>query len=288
MKDAFASILRQLGDEAAIREVTPVSGGSINRVYRVTTAANAYLVKIHPRPPAHFFAREAEGLELIRRTQTIRVPQVYGYGTMPGQSGGFIVLEWIQGSMRADTAAKLGRSLALMHQSFGSCFGLTDDNYIGLLPQKNERAADWLSFYRECRLRFLAAMAFERGFMPRERGQRMDKLLASLDRWIPADCRPSLLHGDLWGGNWIAGENGEPYLIDPAVFYGHWEMDIAFSELFGGFSRQFYDAYREVNPLPPEYEERRPLYQLYYLLVHLLLFGESYGPQVDRILRRYT
>src|SRR5690606_35616774 len=118
--------------------------------------------------------------------------------------------------------------------------------------------------------------------------QRLMKLIDDLDQWIPAHHPPSLLHGDLWKGNWLAGPDGEPYLIDPAVFYGDREYELAFSELFSGFSPTFYAAYKEAAPVSKEYGERRPIYQLYYLLVHLIHFGEAYGSAVDRVLQRYV
>jgi fructosamine-3-kinase len=131
-------------------------------------------------------------------------------------------------------------------------------------------------------------LAEERGRLTSERRRRLMRLADSLERWIPARTEPSLLHGDLWHGNWIASDHGQPYLIDPAVFYGDREYEMAFTELFGGFSSRFYAAYEEAHPLSPDYAERRPLYQLYYLLVHLILFGESYGSSVDRVLIRYV
>jgi fructosamine-3-kinase len=121
-----------------------------------------------------------------------------------------------------------------------------------------------------------------------KRAKQLDRLLERLPEWLGHAVKPSLLHGDLWGGNWIAGPGGEPYLIDPAVYFGDREVDLAFTELFGGFSPRFYEAYREAYPLEPGYGERKPLYQLYYLLVHLNLFGEAYGTDVDRVLARYA
>ena len=146
-----------------------------------------------------------------------------------------------------------------------------------------------MSFYRDERLGAQRDLARQRGHLPRERARLLDRLIERLDEWIDErHVQPSLLHGDLWGGNWMVALDGQPVLIDPAVYFGDREADLAMTSLFGGFPPDFYSAYNEVFPFAPGYRERQPLYQLYYLLVHLNLFGESYGPRVDGILRQYV
>lgn len=283
-REQIVQAIQAAGDPAPLESIHPVSGGSISRTFRVETKNGRYMIKIHETPPADFFHKEAEGLRLLKQAGELGVPRVFHVDKHS------IVMEWVEGLRAPDTDEKLGRGLARLHRNHTSSqgFGLSFDNYIGQLPQPNGWQDDWLTFLREKRLGFQAELAVKQGCFSRERGKKMERLLQSLDQWIdPKQVRPSLLHGDLWGGNWICGPGGEPYLIDPAVFYGDREFDLAFSEMFGGFSPAFYQAYREEIPLSPGYEERKPLYQLYYLLVHLYLFGESYGPSVDRILRRY-
>jgi len=275
-------------DIVVMREVR---GGDIGRSFYVETNANKWFVKFRTDLPGFVFQREAEGLALLRKTGAVAVPETHYAGDIPGQDGGMIVLEWIEpGPPRRAADEALGRGIAELHRRRSPCgrFGLQNDNYIGLLPQPNGWCDTWTDFYLRNRLLPMTRLAEERGRLPAGRRKRLARLADSLDRWIPANTEPSLLHGDLWHGNWIAGNGGLPYLIDPAVFFGDREYEMAFTELFGGFSSRFYAAYEEIYPLSPDYAERRPLYQLYYLLVHLILFGESYGAAVDRVLIRYV
>ncbi|HQE20158.1 MAG TPA: fructosamine kinase family protein, partial [Aggregatilineales bacterium] len=202
----------------------------------------------------------------------------------------YLILEWIdRNGSRYNAARELGRQLAMQHKQVYPSYGLEYDNYIGELPQKNRRTRSWVNFYRSERLGVQRDLAAQRGLLPRERARRLDQLIERLDRWLDERLtHPSLLHGDLWGGNWMVALSGEPVIIDPAVYFGDREADLAMTALFGGFPPDFYQAYNEVFPLAPGYEERQPLYQLYYLLVHLNLFGESYGSRVDSILSRYV
>jgi len=290
MKQALKQVLPLHAGEDII-SLREVRGGDIGRSYLVEGKGRKWFVKYRPDLAGLVFQREAEGLALIREADAVAVPESYYAGEIPGRSGGMIVLEWIEsGPARQTTEEALGRAMASLHRkgSPDGRFGLHCDNYIGLLPQANGWCDTWREFYRQHRLLPMIELAEEHGRMPGERRRRLNRLIESLDRWIPAGTKPSLLHGDLWHGNWLASANGEPYLIDPAVFYGDREYELAFTELFGGFSTRFYAAYEESYPLPPDYAERRPLYQLYYLLVHLILFGESYGPSVDRVLARYV
>ncbi|MBS1253162.1 MAG: hypothetical protein MAG451_02210 [Anaerolineales bacterium] len=286
---AITETLRADGDPSPIRSSRRVSGGDINEAARVETGQGAYFVKWNPKPLPNLFQVEARGLELLAEPNTVRVPRVYGYSERAEDAPAFIVLEWIeQGDAdRSAVGETFGRQLSALHRKTNQEFGLDHDNYIGALPQPNTPMPSWIDFYRECRLGFQHQLARERGLMPPERDRRLRQLMDSLDRWIDDDdVEPSLLHGDLWGGNYLIDAQSRPVLIDPAVYYGHREIELAFTELFGGFPPSFYDAYDETYPLSPGHEERRPLYQLYHLLTHLNLFGETYGASVDRILRR--
>jgi len=216
---------------------------------------------------ADAFAAEADGLEALR--PHVRVPRVLDRGTT------YIQLEFLQLTKSGDWAA-LGRMLAKLHRQIGPRFGWHRDNYIGLSPQQNGWCDDWLEFFRERRLRFQLEMASRNGYplpMPD---------LGILQNHEP---QPSLLHGDLWSGN--AGFTADgPVIFDPAVYYGDRETDLAMSELFGGFPREFYRAYDEAFPLPEGYEQRKPLYNLYHLLNHLNIFGGGYLGQVKETFRR--
>ncbi|WP_240376756.1 fructosamine kinase family protein [Bacillus piscicola] len=282
MKHQAVFILNEIGTHSDIQEVTPVSGGDSSEAWKIVTGTDSFFVKYNQADPEDLFEKEAYNLSLLRETGTIRVPEVLGKGS------GYIVMEWLEGRQAEHTDEALGRGLARLHQYSGDRFGLDVDNYIGTLPQPNEWEKDWITFFREKRLGFQFRLAEEQGHILGTRRQKMIRLLDNLEKWIPRNPKPALLHGDLWGGNWLAGPDGEPYLIDPAVFYGDSELEIAFTELFGGFSEHFYYAYQEILPLSSLYEERKPLYQLYYLLVHLTAFGEMYGSAVDRILSMYV
>lgn len=269
-----------------IRTAQPVSGGDINAAWRIETAAGqACFVKSNPQPLPCLFEVEARGLRLLAQAQALRVPRVIAVIDRPPA----LVLEWITpGANKSAAAEALGRGLAQQHRSLGTAYGLDHDNYIGATPQINTPSTSWLEFFRDQRLGEQAQLAQARGHLPPDRARRLDRVRAKLDRWIdPAASGPSLLHGDLWGGNYLIEASGQPVLIDPAVYYGDREAEIAFTELFGGFGARFYAAYNEAWPLDSGYAERRDLYNLYHLLNHLNLFGEGYGSAVEAILRQY-
>jgi fructosamine-3-kinase len=294
LKQAALLALRRIGDPGPLRNSSMVSGGSISRAFRLVTNRNTYFFKGHEEAPPGFFTAEARGLRLLgRAAKTVRIPHVFEWDGPEKAGKGWILMEWIdsatQGLSSRRAAEKLGRGLAEIHQTTAEAFGLEEDNFIGILPQLNGWYKNWTDFYRERRLLPQIRLASERGLLPRRRGHLLHRLCDRLEQWLERpDLRPSLLHGDLWNGNALVDSGGVPWLIDPAAYYGDREVDLAFSEMFGGFPSRFYDAYNEAFPLSPEFSERKPLYQLYYLLVHLNLFGESYGPAVDRIAERYA
>lgn len=285
-----AAVVRRLFAQTAVPvsyddlRWTRLSGGDINQVYRLEAPdGQVWLVKIRLGAPDRFFAAEARGLQELRSAQAVRVPAVYAVDAEG------ILLEWLEpatGSERGQ-GAELGRGLARLHRVTQERYGFEENNFIGILPQKNPLMTSWIDFYREARLLPQIELAARKGRLGTARRRLADRLLHRLPEWIDeADIRPSLIHGDLWGGNWLATRHGAA-LIDPAVCYADREMDLAMTRLFGGFPPEFYAAYHEEFPLRPGHQDREALYQLYYLLVHLNLFGEAYGPGVERILRRY-
>src|SRR5690625_4960473 len=273
-------------DYSDLIEIKPIKGGSINEAFYVRTTDAQYFMKFHANSPKNFFKSEAIGLRIIKETNTVSVPDYFSYSDQPGNA--FLLLEWIEGVEAENTETILGQKLAKLHLCFGRMHGFGNDTYIGLLPQPNELLPNWLEYFRKYRLDSQIKQGVERGVVKDDRRDKLEKLLERLDEWIPTFVEPSHLHGDLYSGNWIIGPGGEPFLVDPSFLYGDRQFDMAFTELFGGFSETFYDAYNEVFPLRPDYDDVKPLYQLYYLLAHLNLFGETYGSQVDEIINHYV
>lgn len=264
--------------------------------------ASLVFIKWRRQPPQAagwppFFEAEARGLALLAEANAVIVPKVFAYGAGKDTVPAYIVMERIKRGEsrnpeerdRRKAGETLGRQLAAQHRVTAGAYGLDHGNFCGDTPQDNRWADSWIEFYGQRRLGFQMELAGQRGLMPRQRRQRLERLIGRLDRWIDeSDCRPSLLHGDLWGGNWLVDTAGRPVLIDPAVYYGDREAELAMCHLFGGFPPQFFRAYDEAWPPAPGRDERIPLYQLYHLLNHLNLFGESYGPEVDLILGRFA
>lgn len=220
--------------------------------------------------PPDFFAAEAHGLEWLRKCCPLRIPEVLEVGR------DFLLLEWLAPAPpAADRDERLGRGLAELH-SLGGPPGLNRPNFVGTLAQPNRSASNWCEFYIERRLRPLALERWR---------ERFERLFAALPAWLP-DEPLSRLHGDLWAGNVVDGPDGQACLIDPAVYVGHREVDLAMMRLFGGFGPRVWASYAEVLPLSDGYAERLPLYQLYPLLVHVHLFGGGYAAQVEQALTR--
>ncbi|MFD2637537.1 fructosamine kinase family protein [Piscibacillus salipiscarius] len=286
MRDIIQMALHHAQDKSDIVSQQPVSGGSINESFFVRTARQTYFIKHHPNAPENFFAYEKEGLELIRSTQTIQVPKVYAHSDQPGRA--YLVMEWVEGEKNSNTEYELGQGLAKLHQTNAARHGVHHDTYIGTLKQPNTLYNEWVDYYKECRLKTQLEIGVDLGSLTGRRREKLERIITDLNQFIPKEIKPTYLHGDLWGGNWLTGSNGKPYLIDPSFLYGDRHFDIAFTELFGGFSKKFYQAYQEIYPLSSYYDDIKELYQLYYLLVHLNIFGEMYGSAVDRVLDKYA
>ena len=275
-----SAALTERGLGARIVRADAVGGGSINHAARIATDRGTTLfLKWNASAPAGMFEAEADGLEALRATKTVRVPEPLAHG---GGGASWLLLEHVPARRPTrDTGSRLGTALAALHASRPSeAFGWHRPNWIGSLPQANELADSWGEFYRDRRIAPQLELARKHGHL---RDETLDRMLDLIPDALADVDRPELVHGDLWSGNWLAAEGGEPVLIDPAVYLGHGEVDLAMSELFGGFDGSFYAAYDDAHGITPEYEAyRRDLYQLYYLLVHVNLFGASYEAQTRR------
>lgn len=260
-----------------------IGGGCINNAYLLENDQQRFFVKTNDARHAAMFAAEATGLETIAASNTIRAPHPICHGAAAGYS--YLVLEYIApGAGNARTARALGEQLAALHHTTAPRFGFDIDNAIGATPQINTWRDDWIAFYGEHRLRFQFELAAQNGLPLTEEGAQ---LIARLPAFFThAPTRPSLLHGDLWGGNWGSDATGAPVIFDPACYYGDREADLAMTELFGGFPPDFYAAYRAAFPLDPGYDVRKNLYNLYHVLNHFNLFGGGYGPQAQAMTRR--
>lgn len=263
----------------------PVHGGCIARSYRVETALGPVFVKLAPRARLSMLEAERDGLARLAATHTLRVPAPLALGEAGGDA--FLALEWIDLGPRSPAAEeRLGAGLAALHRCLAARFGLERDNFIGSTPQPNGSTPDWVTFLRERRLGFQLSLAAQSGHTGRlqDRGGR---LLEHLDLFFTTyRPPPSLLHGDLWGGNWGVDAHGVPVIFDPAVYYGDRESDIAMTRLFGGFGAAFYAAYAREWPLDAAAGARRDLYNLYHVLNHLNLFGGSYLAQAEAMIDR--
>lgn len=271
----------------SILGVSRISGGSINGTFKIDTNRDNFFLKVNDQPfAADMFEKETLGLNLLRQSTSLRVPEVIG--TYSTNNHSFLVMEWIQANTRShDYWRSLAEGLALIHQQSNSLFGLDHDNFIGSLPQSNSKHASWIDFFIKERLNAQIKLAQRQQLVDHSFLESFDSLVNKLDVLIPNEL-PALVHGDLWSGNILQDEVGAPVIIDPAVYYGNREMDIAFSKLFGGFAPSFYEAYNNALPMTPGFNERTDIYNLYPLLVHLNLFGKAYLGQIMAILTRFT
>ncbi len=271
---------------ASAREI---AGGDINRAYQVTLADGRRLfAKTNARAQRGMFVAEARGLRWLAEAEALRVPEVLAV-TRPEDAEQFLVLELIAAGRPArDFDERLGRGLAALHRRGAPGFGLDHDNFLGWLPQANATAPSWPEFYRRRRLEPLLRRATDEGLASTRMRRGFDRLFAALDELCGPAEPPARLHGDLWGGNLLCDDRGAPCLIDPAVYGGHREIDLAMMRLFGGFGARVFEAYDEASPLADGHQARVPLYQLYPLMAHVNLFGGGYVSAVESALDRLT
>ncbi len=257
----------------------PVGGGCINESWLLEDGQRRYFIKLNSPDGLAMFEAERDGLQELAAAEAIRVPLPLVCGVDGGRA--WLALEALELGGRGDPA-QLGRQLAALHRRQSERFGWHRDNTIGSTPQYNSQHHDWVAFYRQQRLRPQLALAGDPALS--EAGERLCEALPSL--FSDYRPQPSLLHGDLWSGNYSYTRAGEPVLFDPAVYYGDREADLAMTELFGGFAGAFYDAYQEAWPTDPGYRARKTLYNLYHVLNHYNLFGGGYRRQAEGMIRR--
>ncbi len=273
---------------ASVATAQPLSGGDINQAYEVELAdGRRVFIKLNPRAPAGLFAAEARGLKWLADARALAVPEVLAVSES-GPGSPFLALALVEaGRRRRDFSEALGRGLAALHRSGAPGFGLDHDNFIASLPQGNAAVAGgWVEFLRERRLRPLLERAARHQLLPGGLQRDFDRLFAVLADRVGPEEPPARLHGDLWAGNLIVDAQGAPTLIDPAVYGGHREIDLAMMRLFGGFDATTFSAYHEAYPVAPGAADRVALYQLVPLLVHVCLFGGGYVGQVRASLAR--
>ena len=263
-----------------------VSGGDINECWCLHSTTSAYFLKLNDadRFPA-MFEMEADGLEALRMNSTIAVPRVMQQGIVNNKQ--WLLLDWInKGVPNKKSPENFGAALAAMHKKSQPYFGWPKDNYIGSLQQINTPSNNWSDFYSHCRVMPLIKILFDTGVFTKTDTDAAAAFCKNFAGLFPVES-PALLHGDLWGGNYMINTNGIAVMYDPAVYNGHREMDIGMTKLFGGFSQSFYDAYHEAYPLEQGWQQRIFLTQLYPLLVHAVLFGGHYVMSVREIIGKF-
>ena len=285
--EVVAALSEKLGSEITIKSTQLLGGGCIHQASKIATSAGPFFLKWNAAGVQDIFLREAEGIEELKKAASaeIKIPEVFA-AKMIDETPGFLVLEYLEPGRQINDDEKLGRGLAAIHKLSSEYFGFHNDNYCGATKQNNLWKPDWITFFTENRLGWLLKLIKEKRFLAASEQQLFEQLMNKLPLIIPANSAPSLIHGDLWSGNYLFSEIG-PALIDPAVSYSDREMEFGMITLFGGFTQRFFDAYNEVFPLPEDWKQRNKLYQLYHILNHYYLFGGGYLQQAVQIARQY-
>jgi len=275
-----------IGKGVQVLSLLPVGGGSINEAVKAETSKGSFFVKWnHSGKYPGMFEAESKGLRLLAEAGELQIPEIISCATR--EETAFLVLEFIAPEKPAvNFWDDFGRSLARLHKHTFEKFGLDHGNYIGSLPQSNVQHKTWTEFFIRERLEPQIRLAKNNNRIGRSVVQQFDNLFKHLPEIFPAE-RPSLLHGDLWNGNYLVNSKGKSVLIDPAVYFGHREMDLAMTRLFGGFDMEFYHSYNAEFPLEKDWKSRTDICNLYPLMVHVNLFGGGYLAQVEEIIKQF-
>ena len=296
IKSQIIKLLNSGGIRAALADIRQIHDNGAVTAYKLTTNQGQFFVKVADKRSAKMLAGEVYGLEKLAGTQCVSTPAVIGYQECSDEQPAILITSWVEGtSGGTETGQKrLGEELAALHDASAeiyhvSQFGLDQDNYIGNNPQYNSWMPSWPDFFIKQRLLPQIKMGVSGKLIDFEFEQKLYRLCDVIrDQLTILHHTPSLLHGDLWGGNVLYDEREQPILIDPAIYFGVPEADLAFTELFGGFSRPFYDAYHSILPISPGYEERKQFYNLYHMLNHMNLFGGMFYGQIKSLCLRYV
>ena len=262
-----------------LRAYETVSGGDTHQAYRLAMTDKDYFIKVSQAADLTIFEKEALGLQMLSETSGFVIPDVYDCGIF--DKSAYILMPYIQSMQGVENPENFAQNLVKLHQNTWDEYGLASDNYIGKLPQKNTFNGDWIDFFWHNRLKFQLDLAGD--IIPLDLRKQFDQLFRKLPD-ILAPEKPALVHGDLWYGNYFYNLQGQAVLFDPAVYFGHREVDLAMMSLFGGFSLEVYHIYQVLFPLQPDWKNRLKIYQLYPLLVHVNLFGPSYLESIRQVL----
>lgn len=286
IKSVELTLTVQFEKPVEILEFRSIGGGCINETFSLKTNTGKYFIKYNSATEfPGMFIKEAAGLKILADTKTLEIPDVISTGEAGKYS--YLLLQFIENSTAGPNFwIDFGTKLADLHRKTNTYFGLDHDNYIGSLVQKNKLHSDFISFFISERIEPQLKDARNKGVFSISETHYFDSLFNTLHNIIPVE-KPALIHGDLWSGNFMVNTNGSACLIDPAVYYGHREADIAMTQLFGGFQPEFYHAYNQATPLEKDWQKRIDIFNLYPLLVHVNLFGGSYARQVLQIIRQF-
>jgi len=290
LPDEILSAIKSYGREIEwatdYLEITSITGGSINQAVLVKTDTLSFFLKyntasLHPK----MFSSEFMGLELLAQTKSLRIPKPLFIHE--GEQYSCILMEYIEESPYCVNFWEIfAKQLAELHQNSADYFGLHFPNYMASLPQSNVPHQNFVEFFINERLEPQIKIARNKGYLNNEHLRQLERLYKELFSIIPTE-KPALTHGDLWSGNLMCDKKGMPVVMDPAVYFGHRELDIAMTTMFGGFSPLFYKTYQEIYPMEKSWEERLAFYNLYPILIHINLFGNSYLPYFERVLQRF-
>lgn len=288
LPDSLVQRIKHLFPSAKEVNRSSVGGGCINETYKIVLSSEQLFCKINS--VAEFpglFVKEKNGLELIARQKIIKTPKVVDCFEAGSQQ--ILLLEWINEGERTNGFwKKFGEQLASLHQVSNDSFGLNEDNYMGSVPQSNQLSNSWVEFFTTQRLQPLIKKCLSKKLLTPEHQTAFENLYNHLPFVFDEKQKPSLIHGDLWNGNFMCNQNSEPVLIDTAVYFGHPSIDLGMTTLFRGFHGSFYEAYDYYSPFSSNYKEQWEIGNLYPLLIHLYLFGRNYLPQIEHILKRFS